>query len=63
MGVFVEDQILCGGVKSRRMRLPGQEIGVFWWGNLREKDHCGDANRGNNIKMDLQEGVGSGGHL
>jgi hypothetical protein len=33
----------------------------FWWGNLKEGDHSGDARRNweDNIKMDLQE-VGSG---
>jgi hypothetical protein len=28
----------------------------FWWGNLREKDHCGDPGvDGDNIKMDLKD--------
>ena len=27
----------------------------FWWGNLRERDHLGEQDLEDNIKMDLQE--------
>ena len=32
----------------------------FWWGNLRERDHLGEQDLEDNIKMDLQEVGGRG---